>query len=197
MGDGGVCCAGSTCEPSDPESCAQIGGDYKSSAPSGACFVTRIILDYLDEEHAHDSVVRQMAGGTYSLLYDARDQVLMKCTIGQKCLEHYRKYGPELLELTRKDWELRRHVLFTFFKLASFSRVLLRYLWISNAEFKSTVRYTSSLHKELFALICRLDASGMSSDGIRDLRRVLDDVQVFIDHTVPEIASMMGLGRTS
>jgi hypothetical protein len=144
--DGGVCCFGTTCEPSDRATCQQAGGDFNRPSPvGGVCFITQTILDYLNEEHGNDLVVQLMAGGTYSLLFEARDQILNKWELGQKALELYRKHGAEVLKLTRSDREVRRHVLLVFFKLAMFSRALLRYLATNTARADAKGSYTSRM----------------------------------------------------
>jgi hypothetical protein len=191
--EGGVCCFGSTCEPSDPATCQQAGGDYNRSSPTGVCFITQIIQDYLKEEHAHDGVVWLLAGGTYSLLYEARDRILEKWAVGRRALELYREHGAEVLQLARKDRELRRHILFTFLKLAMFSRVLLRHLWTGKTPPDTKARYTLAMHKELIALMYRLDASGVGPEGIKALRSILDDVETLVDRPIPDLLRAIGV----
>jgi hypothetical protein len=130
-----------------------------------------------------------MVGGTYSLLYDARDQILKKWTIGRKALELYRKHGQEVLELTRKDRELRRHLLFTFLRLAMFSRALLRYMRTDDEDATSKGRYTLGLHKELVALSYRFDASGASPDAVDAVKSLLNQVEELIDLDLPAFFS--------
>jgi hypothetical protein len=194
---GGVCCVGSTCQPSTAGECQQIGGDYKpGGASGGVCFVTQVIIDYLDEEHGHDGVVRLMAGGTYSLLYEARDEILRKSDIGRRALELYRKHGAEVLTLTREDREIRRHVLYTFFKLAAFSHVMLRFVWSRNIA-TASCHYTAALNKELYALIFRLEAAGLSAESISDIRSLMDEAQIFVGRPVSEIVTMIAVSTGS
>jgi hypothetical protein len=195
-GDGGQCCAGHACEPSTPGDCEAIGGDYKPGGPTGVCFITQVIMDYLDEEHTNDAVVRLMAGGTYSLLYEAGDEILQKSDIRGRSLELYRKHGAELLKLTRENREIRRHVLYTFFKLAAFSRIMLRFVWGGNIS-SASCRFTSTLHKDLYALLFRLEAAGLSDESVSDSRLIMDEAQVFVGRPISAIVQMIGLSCTS
>lgn len=196
MSDGGVCCIGSNCEPSSEAECKQINGDFKPGPPKpvGICFMTQVILDYLDEEHKNDGIVRLIAGGTYSSLFDARDHILKKCVIGRKALDIYRKHGMEVLLLSRKDWELRRQMLYTFLKLAMFSRALIRYVMYGQTEPESKGSYTMAMHKELIALTYRLEASGASVAVGEDFRSLLADVQDKVDLPIPEFFIQIGIG---
>lgn len=192
----GLCCVGSTCEPSDLGSCNQIGGNWTpppEPEDDGWCFATRVIRDYLGDDLHDDAIAVLLSGGTYALLKDARDVILRRWRFGLTALRLYRKHGAEVVRLTRRDRELRRQVLVAFLRLAAFSRVLLRYGAQAGAGSYAKVRYTLSLHKELLSVTYRLDASGASKGLTSSLRSLLETAEEFVDLPLPAFFRKAGI----
>jgi len=194
-GDGGVCCIGNDCQPTDPATCQQVNGVYHPKPPpgSGGCFITQVIREYLKDEHAHDLIVTLMVGGTYSQLIDAKEQILDKWKLGQTAVKLYREHGAEVLKLTQSDWELRRQLLLTFLKIAMFSRALLRYLRNETEDLHASGSYTLAMHKELYSAMYRLEACNASPGLIGAFQSILNGVEEFVDASIPEFIQKTGI----
>jgi hypothetical protein len=83
----GMCCVGTSGEPTDQGTCLEIGGDYyddpgQSCLSGGLCAFLSALNEYLHEQYGEDPIVLLAAGGTYTSLYDLRDEVLAKSDVG-------------------------------------------------------------------------------------------------------------------
>lgn len=119
----GECCVGSRCEPSDRETCEEIGGHYREEPET--CFGLRALTNYLATTSNGDPVTLLAAGGTYDGLYDIRDVILVNSRFGRELLEHYRRHSESVVKAIRSDEKLLWEVLRAFLVAAAFGRAVL------------------------------------------------------------------------
>lgn len=162
----GMCCCGSSGEPSDPGSCSEIGCDYfddsSSSCIEGCAFLS-LLADYLATESNNDSVIQLAAGGTFTALYDLRDELLVRSSLGRQLLDYYREYAQRGLDIVSSEPDLLRETLRVFLVGASFGRAVLREHDGRSIEAIGERRFTGDAYESGVALLARF--RDMAPDG--------------------------------
>src|SRR6266852_4406428 len=110
----GICCVGSSCEPSDQLDCDMLHGEYRDDHPSRGCAFLTALSDYLHNTCAADPIILLAAGGTYSAIYDLRDVILSKSPLGKRILDYYQQYASKGIEILMKEPKLLGETLRVF-----------------------------------------------------------------------------------
>jgi hypothetical protein len=157
----GVCCCGSSGEPSDRQSCSDIGCDYyedpnTSCIGAAACGVLTALAEFLATEYENDPIVLLAAGGTYTTLLDLGDVVLKRSSLGQEVLDRYFQFAAPAVAMIRADEDLFREALRVFLMYASFGRAILRAHYGKTPDEIGDRRYTRELHEKGVAVLERV-----------------------------------------
>lgn len=191
----GLCCAGSSCEPSDEGSCNAVGGNWTPPPDDGdSCSCEEIIRSYINGELGGEPLVALLAGGTYSLMRAARDEIVRKSKLSHVLLPFLDQKHPDLVRLMQANPDLRRQLLLTLLRFAALTRIMLRYIQDRDSNPRGEGRYTRPLHNELLSLSSSLEAAGVSSYVINTLKSFLKEAEPLIDLPLPRLLETIGVG---
>ncbi len=152
----GVCCCGTSGEPSDRRTCEEIGCDYyEDPTTSCTCALTVLLTEYLTTQSREDPVILLAAGGTYTSLYDLRDQILAKSRLGQQLLDYYHRFAEQAVTIARSDPDFIREALRVFLVGASFGRAVLREYDRRDRDAIGDRRFTGEAYESGIALLAR------------------------------------------